>query len=278
MKITFSFGRNWKNYVKNIVNEKVIEEAKESLLRYLPEEEYRGKTFIDVGCGSGIFSLSALLLGCQKVVSFDIDPVSIEAAQLIKEKFSYLLPTNHSWDIFQGNILDTDLIENLKDKGDIVYSWGVLHHTGNMWQAIENETKLVKPNGYFIIAIYNHAPSSEFWLKVKKFYNAHPSIQPFLIAFYGAYVVLGYIVRRKTLNLRRERGMHVFYAAIDWLGGLPYEFACFDEVQEFVEKLGFVLIKSPTKLPCGKGIKSNIFEKMRAKNTGCNEFVFQKII
>jgi hypothetical protein len=60
MKITFSFGKNWKNYVKNVVDERVIQEAKESLLKYLPEGGFKDKTFIDVGCGSGLFSLSAI--------------------------------------------------------------------------------------------------------------------------------------------------------------------------------------------------------------------------
>ena len=177
---------------------------------------------------------------------------------MLKQKFNYLLPADVNWEVFVGNILDNNLVESLKNKGDIVYSWGVLHHTGNMWKAIENASKLVKSDGYFIIAIYNHAPSSEFWLKVKEFYNAHPIIQPLLIALYGGYATLGFMIRRKTLNLRRERGMHVFYNAVDWLGGLPYEFACFEEVKEYVERLGFSLINAPTKLPW------------------CNEFVFEK--
>jgi len=278
MKITFSFGRNWKNYIKNVVNEKVIFEAKESLLKYLSADEYKGKTFIDVGCGSGLFSLSAVLLGCKKVMSFDIDENSIEATKMLREKFSYLIPKKEiEWEIFKGDIMNEALVNELSSKGDIVYSWGVLHHTGNMWKAIENASKLVKKNGYFIIAIYNCAPSSEFWLKVKKFYNAHPLLQPLLIALYGTYVSLRFMIRRKTLTLRRERGMHVFYDAIDWLGGFPYEFACFDEVKEYVEKLGFKLIKAPTKLPCGKNKKVGIFGKLRSKDTGNNEFVFQKI-
>ena len=63
----FSFGRNWRNYVKNVVNEYVVNEAKKSLLKYLPEEEFKDKTFIDVGSGSGLFSLAALMLGAKKL-------------------------------------------------------------------------------------------------------------------------------------------------------------------------------------------------------------------
>jgi len=278
MKITFSFGRNWKNYINNVVNEKVIGEAKESLLKYLPVEEYKGKTFIDIGCRSGLFSLSALMLACEKVISFDIDENSIEAAKMLKEKFSYLIPKKgKNWDIFQGDIMDETLVNKLSSQGDIVYSWGVLHHAGNMWKAIENALKLVKNNVYFIVSIYNYAPSSEFWLKVKKFYNNNPILQPFLIFLYGGYNILRFIIEKKTLRLRKERGMHVFYDAIDWLGGLPYEFACFDEIKDYVEKFGFKLLKAPIKLPCGKNKKVGILGKLRTKDTGCNEFVFQKV-
>ncbi len=275
----FHFGRNWKNYVMNVVDDKVVEEAKQSLLRYLPEEVYRGSRFLDIGCGSGLFSLSAYLLGCKEVVSFDIDKESIKALEILVNKFKdkYQFDFNR-WSWFQGNILDDALVKELeKTKFDIVYSWGVLHHTGNMYKAIENAAKLVKKDGYFIIAIYNHAPSSPTWLKIKKFYNHHKLLQPLLELLYGSYAVLGYIVRRRTFKLRTERGMHVFYDAIDWIGGYPYEFACFDEIKSFVENLGFELIKAPTRLPCGKDKKAGFLGSLRKANTGCNEFVFRKL-
>ena len=278
----FQFGRNWKNYAKKVVTEKVIEEAKYSLLRYIPEnmnkeQFFKNKTFIDVGCGSGLFSLSALILGAKKVISFDIQEESIEALKIIKSRFKYLIPDNIIWDYFVGDILDKNLVEKLENTGDIVYSWGVLHHTGNMWKAIENTCRLVKPKSFLIIAIYNHASSSPVWLKIKKFYNKHPKLQPLLGSLYGIYVSLGFMIRQKTFNLYRDRGMHVFYDAIDWIGGYPYEYACFEEVKDFVEKLGFKLVKSPRKLPCEKNQKSNLLNMFRTKNTGNNEFVFQRL-
>lgn len=275
----FKFGRNWKNYVNNVVNEKVIDEAKNSLFKYLPENCYKNSTFIDVGCGSGLFSFASLLLGCKRVISFDIDKESLEALEILIKKFEYLLPSDYStkWHRFQGSILDDSLIEKYSQSGDIVYAWGVLHHTGKMWEAIKNTCRLVKPGGYLILGIYNWASVSKTWEKIKKFYNKNPILQPLLGISYGIFVTLGYIIKRKTLNLYRERGMHVFYDAIDWIGGWPYEYACFEEIKNFVENLGFQLIKAPTKLPCGKNKKYTLWDVLRTKDVGNNEFVFKSL-
>jgi len=215
MKKIFSFGKNWQRYV-SLIGEDEVEKAKESLLKYLPLEEYKGKIFIDVGCGSGIFSLAALLLGCKTVYSFDIDKNSIKATQKLKEEFSYLFKNKtYNWKIFIGDILDQSLVKNFNQRGDIVYSWGVLHHTGQMWQAIKNAAKIVKNNGYFIIAIYNYAPSSPFWLKVKKFYNSSNS----LIKLFLIIMLFLEKVFRRVLSLKnpfwKERGMNVLTDVID---------------------------------------------------------------
>ncbi len=273
----FSFGRNWRNYVKNVVNEYVINKAKESLLKYLPKEEFEDKIFIDVGCGSGLFSLAALMLGVKKVISFDKDEICIETTNLLKEKFKRFIPENSEWRVFVGDIMDNNLVEKFKCSGDIVYSWGVLQFTGDMWKAIENVTKIVNSNGYLIISIYNHTNTSFAWKKIKEFYNQQVLLRPLLEIIYGLFVCIGYVLKRKTLNLYRERGMHVFYDAIDWLGGYPYEFACFDEVKNYVENFCFKLISAPRKLPCDKTQTKNILKILRAANTGCNEFVFKKI-
>ncbi|MCX7910619.1 MAG: class I SAM-dependent methyltransferase [Endomicrobia bacterium] len=271
----FNFGRNWSYYVKNVVNEDVINQAKESLLKYITKDHYLNKVFIDVGCGSGIFSLGALLLGCREVISFDYDIESIKTTLLLKEKFKHLISQDAKWDIYQADVLDGNFISRLKHKADIVYCWGVVHHTGNMWKAIENVCEMVSDSGILILAVYNKTPVSKIWWKIKKFYNSYKFFQPILALLYGGFVCVGYILKNKTLNLYRERSMHVFYDAIDWLGGFPYEYASFDEVKDFVENKGFKLIKEAKRLP-QENYKVTLFKILRAKNTGCNEFVFLK--
>jgi len=290
LKCAFSFGKNWGNYVENFVDEYRISNAEQSLLQYLPREEYKDKVFIDIGCGSGIFSLSALRLGCRKVISFDIDKYSIEATEKVKNRFSYLLSENYLWEIFTGDILDENLISRLEKNGDIAYSWGVLHHTGNMWKAIKNASKLVKSGGFFIIAIYNKTSSSAYWLKVKKFYNSAPKFIKLLLVYFCFFCIickriitylLEFLSRKeKKIKLNKlfaqRRGMSTFYDIIDWLGGYPYEYASFEEVKNFVEALGFKLIKAPTILPSTKE-KISFLSIFSLYNTGNNEFVFKKI-
>jgi len=250
--ISFSFGENWLNYIKNI-GEQRFEEAQSSLKKLLKINNLNGKSFLDIGCGSGIMSLSAIKLGAKEVVSIDVDPKSVEASQLLKEKCD----VSH-WQILNDSILNETFISHLKQY-DIVYSWGVLHHTGNMWTAIKNASTLVKKDGIFCIAIYNKTWSSAFWLWFKKLYNKSNSFIKKLLVLY--IMIPRMIIRLLKLKhpLKDKRGMSVYYDAIDWAGGYPYEYASFDEINQFVGNLGFKLINSSI-----------------TKQIGCNEFVFVK--
>lgn len=282
-KLTFSFGRNWLDYVNNVLDRKQLDVARDSLLKYLPEEEYKNKVFIDIGCGSGIFSLSALMLGCKKVISFDVDNYSVKTAKLVKDKFAELIPADAQWEIFEGSILDDNLVHAIKTKGDIVYSWGVLHHTGDMYKAIQNASRLVNPKGFFIMAIYNKTASSDFWKRYKRFYN----LTNVFFRKIMNYVVFGYIILQrirvsmihKIKNqpteplFLRERGMSIYYDVVDWLGGYPYEYATFGEIKDYMEDLGFELIKAPTVLPAEK---KKLLNRVTFNYTGNNEFVFRK--
>ena len=269
----FSFGRNWLNYVKNVADEAAIATAQESLLRFFTAEQLRGKVFVDAGCGSGLFSLAALRLGAAKALSFDLDAKSLEAAEFVRSKFAGKDAAR--WEIFQGDALDDNFLKSGKARGDIVYSWGVLHHTGAMHRAIENAFSLVNPGGLFALAIYNKTPATPFWLKTKEFYNYHPFFRPFMELGFGALACAVYTARRRTLSLRRERGMNVFYDAVDWIGGYPYEYASFAEIKTFMEGLGAKLEKAVTELPSPEN-SAAFLAKYRTAYTGCNEFLFRK--
>jgi len=264
----FSFGKNWQDFLKNL-NDTRFEKAKESLVEFLcGKENIRGKTFIDIGCGSGLFSFAAYKLGASKVVSVDVDKFSVECANYLREKEGN--PKN--WIVLSGSALDKNFIESM-GQFDIVYSWGVLHHTGDMWKALENVSYLIKTEGIFYLAIYNKnegknallTGSSNFWLKVKKIYNKASRLEKKIIeCIYYIYFVLGYLMLFKNpfsyiKNYSKNRGMNFHHDVIDWLGGYPYEFATPDEIINYFGNANIL---------CKKLIYRG--------GTGCNEFLLVK--
>lgn len=262
----FSFGKNWQNFLKTL-NDSKIEEAKKSLVEFLGgEEKIKGKTFVDVGCGSGLFSLAAVKLGALKVVSVDVDDFSIACAQFLKEKYA----KDNDWEIKKGSALDNNFIKSL-DKFDIVYSWGVLHHTGNMYQAFDNVINLIDEKGVFYLAIYNKninykfEGTSKFWLQIKKTYNKANGFGKKVMEFiYIIYFVFGLVANFKNPILYIKsystlRGMNFYTDIKDWLGGYPYEFATIDEIKEYFKKHNLRCIKNT-----------------KVRSIGCNEFLLKK--
>jgi len=148
-RTTFSFGKNWQIFLKGLSEDR-FRNAELSLIEFLNMDDLKGKSFLDIGCGSGLFSYAAFTLRADKIVSFDVDPFSVECCKYLHKKANH--PGN--WKIYEGSILSNNFISQLQTF-DIVYAWGVLHHTGNMWQAIKNSLQLVNDNGLYYISIYN---------------------------------------------------------------------------------------------------------------------------
>jgi 2-polyprenyl-6-hydroxyphenyl methylase/3-demethylubiquinone-9 3-methyltransferase len=264
----FAFGRNWSDFL-NSVDDSRVEAAIESLRSRLGADRLDGLNFLDAGSGSGLFSLAARMLGA-RVHSFDYDPQSVACTEELKHRF---LPGDDDWRIELGSVLDRPYVDSL-GPFDITYSWGVLHHTGSMWEALENVCRTVAVGGRLFIALYNDqgGPSGR-WLMLKKFYNqVSPQFQRLIVlelfVFWHLRSAAISIVRRKNplieLDWRRpspERGMSQWYDTVDWVGGFPFEVAKPEQVFEFSVSRGFELRHLWTE---GGG-------------HGNNEFVFQRV-
>ena len=241
-KITFSFGKNWNDYLKT-VSDADIERSINGINEYLNTEDVVDKTVIDVGCGSGMSSLAFYRLGAKSIFSFDFDEYSVKTTRLLWEKEGK--PSN--WAISQGSVLDIDEVLGKEKKFDIVYSWGVLHHTGAMLKAIDNCLKLVALNGKIWIALYQKGPKYLKHLKLKQVYNNANSIgKKIMIYRYIVKIMAFRLINLKNpfnWNERKGRGMSTYYDIIDWLGGLPYEVASENETLSIFRKLGFILEK-----------------------------------
>ena len=263
----FSFGRNWASFLKRL-NQARIAEAEKNLIEFLGEKSLDRRSFLDVGSGSGLSSLAARRLGAM-VTSFDYDGQSVACTEELRRRY---LPDDPSWIIEQGSVLDTEYLAGL-GQFDIVYSWGVLHHTGAMWQAMANIKTMVKTGGLLFIAIYNDCGEvSRSWLERKRRYNALPQI---LRPFYAIYVWMPQELRSLASSMRsgelrtyiREltsassgRGMSWLHDVIDWVGGYPYEYASVRDIAEFYRRDGFEPVK----------IREN-------SSYGCHQLVFKRV-
>lgn len=260
----FEFGKNWASFLAK-VDDARIEEAIRGVRTILRLDDLAGQRLLDIGCGSGLSSLSARRLGAQ-VVSFDFDPSSVACTRELKRRER---AHEQDWRVVEGSVLDAAFLEGL-GQFDIVYSWGVLHHTGAMWTAIENAQRLVKPGGRLCIAIYNDQGKwSRTWLRIKQLYNRLPRgfrwlvTVPVLVQRWLPSMVRD-VVRGKpfqTWNTYADyRGMSPWHDLVDWVGGLPFEVATPEAIFGFLDERGFRLIFLKT---CAGGI-------------GCNEYTFVK--
>ena len=256
----FDFGENWSRFLRGI-DEESIGQAVASLTGMLGVTTLEGKRFLDAGSGSGLFSLAARRLGAT-VHSFDFDPGSVACTAELRRRYS----DDRHWCIEQGSVLDEKYMDPaILGMFDVVYSWGVLHHTGDMWRALALVEPLVGPGGKLFIAIYNdQGRISHGWRAVKKLYNRGPRVvRPLLVAGVATRVLARPIVLDvlaghpfRTLTTRRGRGMSLFHDIIDWVGGYPYEVATPEQIFDFYRARGLSLSRLKT---CGGGLGNNQF-------------------
>lgn len=264
----FPFGENWKNFL-NILSDEHILEAEKALGVFLGTTDLKGKRFLDIGSGSGLHSLVARKMGAE-VVSFDYD---LQSVACIKELKTRYFSNDQLWRIEPGSILDREYIEGLGDF-DISYAWGVLHHTGVLWQALYNAQRPVREGGLLFVAIYNdQGIISAIWKIVKQLYCSGWLGRTLMGAvFYPIFFMSGLLIDivhlRNPANRYREhkkyRGMSLLHDWRDWLGGYPFEPAEPVSIISFYKNLGFELVEF---LPTGHGFGNNQFLFRRIKRT-----------
>lgn len=251
----FRFGENWQAFLA-LLDEDRIAQAERSLTGMLRSPTLEGRSFLDIGSGSGLFSLAARRLGAT-VFSLDYDPRSVECTEAVKARF---FPGDARWQVARGSVLDPAFMGRLPPY-DVVYSWGVLHHTGRMDEALDNAVERVADGGLLYIALYRKTWLCPFWKAEKRLYCASPpSVQRAFRAAYRATIGVAYRVTHPgqvpPRGMDEDRDLH------DWLGGYPYESITPRALRAFLEKRGLRLREQRIK---SQGV---------ALTPGCDEYVF----
>jgi predicted RNA methylase len=259
----FAFGKNWASYAVGI-GEIQIEEAKKGLLKLIPAEDLKDRSFLDIGCGSGLHALAAARLGAGRILAIDIDPDCVATSR------SLLLKNNISIQCEVKTLSVFDLNAEREGTFDIVYSWGVLHHTGAMWEAVGKSASMVSSDGLLALALYRRTRADAFWKVEKRLYSHAPELLQRLIraAYFAAFKLSiaapGKNFRDYLENHTASRGMDFYHDVHDWLGGYPYETALASEVERKLVGLGFQAERI-----FAKPLQIGIF------TSGCNEYVYR---
>jgi len=261
----FAFGRNWASFLRGL-NEDRISESEKALQALLGRDRLDAVRFLDIGSGSGLSSLAARRLGAT-VTSFDYDLESVACTRALRDRF---YPSDANWTVTQGSVLDREFLVTL-GQFDLVYSWGVLHHTGAMFDAIRNASRLVGPQGGFAFALYRKTALCPVWAIEKRWYcGASPKSQAVAYRIYVSLLKTAFALKRRNFaeHVRSYcsiRGMDFAHDVRDWLGGYPYESIAPDEVASVMDELGFFFVRSNVR-PYSLGLFGS----------GCDEYVYAR--
>jgi 2-polyprenyl-3-methyl-5-hydroxy-6-metoxy-1,4-benzoquinol methylase len=260
----FDFGGNWADFLRHLDDGR-IESAMQSLRQLVGRDSLEGLSVLDVGSGSGLFSLAARRLGAD-VLSFDYDPMSVACTRTLRDRYYAGDP---QWRVERGSALDAAYLASLGEF-DIVYSWGVLHHTGAMWEALGNVAARVKRGGSLVVAIYNDQGAwSRRWAKIKRAYCSGPVSRVAILGGYLTWTTMRNLLAdlvwlRNPLaryrDYRTQRGMSYMHDVKDWLGGYPFEAAKPEEIFQFYDQRGYRLRYLQT----------------QRGSVGCNEYRFER--
>jgi len=263
----FAFGENWAEYARSI-GDAQIAEAEAGLSRLLGTSELRGKRFLDIGCGSGIHSLAALNLGASEVLALDLDPQSVTTAQSLLAR----LARGKQFRVAQISVFDLD--PSLFGTFDVVYSWGVLHHTGDLNRAMHKAAAMVADKGMLLFALYRRTWACPFWKLEKEWYSRaavyqqERALKIYMFLFRMGLWATGRSLKRYLANYKAHRGMDYYHDVHDWLGGYPYESIFPDEVDALMIGTGFSQVRS--------FLISGRRKPVRPFGSGCDEYVYRR--
>jgi 2-polyprenyl-6-hydroxyphenyl methylase/3-demethylubiquinone-9 3-methyltransferase len=194
-------------------------------------EGVKGKNVLDGGSGSGMVSVGFALLGAN-VTGVDITPQCVENGKRNAERFGVQCR------FFCKDLTDLDLGN---ERFDIVYSWGVIHHSEDARKSFSNLAKHLKPGGEMVLAVYLKTYLSGFWNFSRVFYQKAPKWFQSIFRESGSCFLNGVDFIKKLIFGKSRymlRGTNNKELINDWFGVPHRTFHSYDEVFQWFRENG----------------------------------------
>ncbi len=262
----FEFGQNWTRFLATVNDARVLR-AEASLKAMLGLDTLAGLTFLDIGCGSGLFSLAARRLGADRTF------VRLRSAVgSLQPQAEGALPSRRRRLAHRVGIGPRCRLSRKPSpfRHRLLLGCPSPHrcHVAGARACAASRAA----NGKLFIAIYNDMGSQSIrWRQLKRLYAKLPAaVQPlYACAVSAPEEAKGFLRAVPSgrpqdyvatwTKYERNRGMSRWRDIIDWVGGYPYEFAKPDAICSFFIDRGFAL----DKMCIGGGL-------------GCSEYVFSR--
>jgi 2-polyprenyl-3-methyl-5-hydroxy-6-metoxy-1,4-benzoquinol methylase len=184
----------------------------------LGRDWFAGKRVLDLGCGGGRFSLGFLELGAD-VTAVDQSQGGLAATRQLCERFGERLTTRH-----------VDLLSwSEPDAFDLVFSYGVVHHTGNTYLAIDNAIQKVAPGGRLFLMVYGFPTTANDCRELNHYEELRRELAPHDLQ-----------TRRRIVEQRFGEQAHGWF---DAASPRINDLLSFDELQRFLAARGFADIR-----------------------------------
>lgn len=218
------FDYQWANLAVDYSKED-IERHKALVLEYtkLPEVWFKGKNVIDVGCGGGRFTCALGMLG-SNVTATDQSEHALRVTQgLWSNTFRYI-----------GKNLSkyrADILYPMSGEYDLVWCFGVVHHTGDTFGAIWNLMQIVKPGGYLFLMVYGWPTEEKGKAEVKRYETIRNAVADLPYPGKVAYL--------KSIGIPEDKLHGWFDATTPRINDLYH----YDEIESFMADNGFTDIR-----------------------------------
>ena len=163
--------------------------------RYVDFDALAGSDVLEVGCGSGIAAQMLAEAGAT-LTAVDLTPWAVETTRARLDAFGL------DAEVFEA---DGEALPFDDASFDLVFSWGVIHHSSDMDRALRELVRVCRPGGTLVLMVYHRR--SLFYATYKAFQRFLPLARRLGLHFEGARAgeTEGLIARHFTIDELRAK-------------------------------------------------------------------------